>query len=410
MTLRRAGASRIALTLASSANTLRSLELVSFDFGVFIMPPHPVPSGQTYVGNTVDGLVMRDIRVQGVVLDSTGAGICVEPCRAENTWVDTTVTGNVIEARLAGIMFGLGSSRARIEGATVAGNTIRVTGTANGPGIGLTTGLDSMGARIADVLVARNSIEGSPDIGIMVAPGTTRAQASVLERVRVLDNRVHLVRRGPYFCCQGVVVQAGSDAPGPAKGPPLRYLDDSRARDVLVRGNAISGTLQWGIQLIAGFGGGGRRNRVEQVRVERNVVRSSTLGTGVYLVTGAGTPYKNRLATGNRIARVTIDANRIAIGRSPVGGTPAIPGGIALQGGGDHGRGNAIADVRIRGNRIATSHVGVAIVGGIGPTARGNSVSCVRISGTRVIGTRTEVSVVANQRGARGNRATLGGC
>jgi hypothetical protein len=402
----------IGFSISSSGNKLHALELTGFDFGVVIQPPgswkkRDFATHQTFTDDAVSGLVMHGIRVQGILVDPSGLGNCGVPCGADNRWVNTTITGNTIEARLAGIMFGIGTGD-RVDHAVVTSNTIRVVGEAMGPGIGLLTTGDSTGARISNVLVARNSIAGSPDIGIMVAPGTVRAQAGVVEHVRVLGNRLHFVRRGSYFCCQGIVVQAGSDAPGPAKGPPLRYLDDNRARDVLVRGNSVSGTLAWGVQLIAGFGGGGRRNRVENVRIERNVIASSTLATGVDVVTGDGTPYKNRYAIGNRITGVSIDANRISMGSSANGdSTPAIPSGVALQAGGPFGRGNSIRDVRIAKNRIATSRVGIALFGGFRGPSHANSVSCVRLAGNRITGTRTPVSVTANAAGASGNRATL---
>jgi hypothetical protein len=403
----------IGFRISSSGNRLSALALSGFDFGLVIQPPgsrktHDFPSQATFTDNAVTRIVMHGIGVQGIVVDPSGGGNCGVPCRAHNRWVNTTISGNTIEAREAGIMFGISSSGDRVEHATVTGNTIRINGEATGPGIGLHTLGDSSGSRISDVVVARNSIEGSPDIGIQVAPGTVRAQAGVVEDVRVVDNRLHLVRRGSYFCCQGIVVQAGSDAPNPAKGPPVRYLDDNLARDVLVRGNSVSGTLAWGVQVVAAYGGGGRRNHVENVRLERNVIRSSTVAAGVFLVVADGMPFRNRYATDNRIAHISIHANRIAIGSSPNGNSSApIPGGIAFQGGGPFGRGNSIRDVRITRNQIATSQVGIVLVGGFGRPSYSNSVTCIRLAGNRVSGTRNAIAVTANVRGASGNRASL---
>jgi hypothetical protein len=403
----------IGFRISSSGNRLSALALSGFDFGVVIQPPgsrktHDFATHRTFANNSVSGLVMRGIRVQGILVDPSGAGNCGVPCRAYNRWVNTTITGNTIEARLAGIFFLIASTGDRVEHATVTANTIRISGDARGPGIALQTAGDSNQARISDVLVARNSIEGSPDTGINVDAGAVRAQAGIVEHVRILDNRLQFVRRGSYFCCQGMVVTAGTDAPGPAEGPPIRYLDDNLVRDVLIRGNSVSGTLAWGVQLAAGFGGGGRQNRIESVQVERNVIRSETVATGVYLVVGDGTPFKNRYAMRNRIFRVSIDANRIAIGRSPNGDTSArIPGGIALQGGGPFGRGNSIRDVRIAKNQIDTSQGGIVLVGGFIRPSYGNSVSCIRLAGNRITGTRKPVSVTANAAGASGNRASL---
>jgi hypothetical protein len=406
----------IGFRISSSGNRLRALGLSGFDFGIVIQPPgswktHDFATHRTFSDNAVSRIVMHGMRVHGIVVDPSGSGNCGVPCRAYNRWVNTTITGNTIEARLSGIFFLVDSTGDRVEHATVTGNTIRIVGDARGPGIGLQTAGDSNQARISDVLVARNSIEGSPDTGINLDAGAVRAQAGIVEHVRILNNRLQVVRRGSYFCCQGIVVTAGTDAPEPAKGPPLRYLDDNLVRDVLVRGNSVSGTLAWGVQLAAGFGGGGRRNRIENVQVERNVIRSSTVATGVFLVVGDGTPFKNRYATGNRIAHVSIDANRIALGSSPNGDSSApIPGGIAFQGGGPFGRGNSIRDARITNNQIAAAQVGIVLVGGFGRPSYGNSVSCVRLAGNRITGARNPVLVNANVRGASGNRASLRGC
>jgi len=129
-------------------------------------------------------------------------------------------------------------------------------------------------------------------------------------------------------------------------------------------------------------------------------------------------PYRGPPATGNRITGVSIDANRITTGNGrPVAGDTDkhTAGGVLLLGGLNHSRRSVIHDVRIRKNRIATAHVGIRLIGGLGATARGNNVTCVRLAGNRITGTRKAVSVVPNGRWrkfgrASGNRASLGGC
>ena len=133
---------------------------------------------------------------------------------------------------------------------------------------------------------------------------------------------------------------------------------------------------------------------------------------------GNGQPFKNRYATGNRIAGVTIRANRITIGKASPGEiNDPLTGGVVLVAGGRFGRGGVVRDVRITNNRIATARAGIRLVGGMESTLRGNSVTCVRLAGNRITGTRNAVVVTPNVpgpkpnvRGASGNRASLGGC
>lgn len=399
------------LRISSSGNRVHALTLTGSESGVVIQPPgswkkDDFAKHQRFADNVVSGVVMRGIRRHGIVLDTLGQGNCGRPCRAYNTWVNTTITDNTIEARLAGIFLAVSSTGDRLERATVTGNNIRIVGAGLGPGIGVTTLGDSDNARISDVLVARNSIEGTPDAGIGVGAGGFRAQKGTVERVRVQDNRIHLATLGA-----GIGVGAGGDAPDFAKGPPARYLDGNLLRDVLIRANSISGTLGSGVSVSAGIGGGGSRNHVERVRVEHNVIRSSTLAHGVIVWEAEGLPFRKRWAVGNRIAGVTIDANRIMISRRnpfgfDFGGDDA---GVVLLGGGKFGRGNAVRNVRITRNGIAAPHTGIQVIGGV-DNGRANSVTCVRLSGNRITGARRAVSVKPNARGASGNRAWLGGC
>jgi hypothetical protein len=413
------GGSNIGLQIASSGNRLHALTLEGFDYGVVIEPPHdPFPSGRTFADNTVSGLVMRAIGTQGVLLDQTGLGNCTKltssaaPCAANNSWLNTTITGNMIEAGKSGIFFFVASTGDRVEGVTITDNRVRVVGMGNGPGINVMTAGDSTGAHISNVLIARNSIEGSPDIGIQVGAGGNRAQGGVLEGMRIIDNRVRLEPSGPGYCCEGIVVESGSDAPDLAIGPPLRYLDDNLVRDVLIRGNSIAGALPAGISLHAGFGGGGRRNQIQDVRIEDNAVESTQQAFGTYVVTGDGTPYEDRYAEGNRVSHLTILGNSFTIARGgidigPSTGTGAS--GIAVVGGGNFGRNNEISDIRIEGNVIESEDHGVVVIGGIGPTASGNVVAGVRIGENRIVGADDPVSVIPNRDGASGNTASVMG-
>lgn len=411
---------RCGFQISSSSNRLHALALRGFTTGVFL---HPYgrpgsrdlpPSHKTYADNVVSRLVMRGMRAYGIDIRSGWSPSCgvpkPRPCRTFDRWANTTFAGNTIESGPSGIAAELNDSGDSVAGATVTGNRIRVHG--QDAGIKFTTGSDAgddaTPARISDVLIARNTVDGEVDIGINVAAGANRAQSTVVDGVRVLANRVHLVKRKRPFCCQGIVVQAGSDSPEAASPHvrPLRYPDRNVAQNVQVSGNSVSGTLVWGVQVVAGLGAGGSRNRVRNVRVERNEIHSSTRAIGAYVVVGDGTPFRNRYATGNRISGVAIDANRIAIGKAGMS-LKVGPGGVVLQGGGDFGRDGTVTHVAITNNRIVSPQVGIWLVGGLNSTAHANRVTCVRLRGNRITGTRNSVSVSA---GAPGNRASRGGC
>ena len=199
-------------------------------------------------------------------------------------------------------------------------------------GIGVESGGDAIQAHISDVLIAGNTIQGDVDIGISVASGYQRAQANVTENIRVLDNRIWLVRR-----------ELGREHDAQRRRP----REHDRRHD------------RRGVTVQAGNGAGGSRNRVESVRIERNAIAVGSRATGVLVWAGAAgrPPYKNRIATGNRVSGVTIAGNRIALGSGKGSESPA-PGAIAIVSGGHWGRSNSVSCVRVTG---AGTPVGVQL-------------------------------------------------
>jgi hypothetical protein len=418
-----------AIWIASSGNRLHGLTLKGFAVGVWLDPAtgDELPTHRTLADNVISGLAILGIRMDGIMFHSPASPDCglpkPDPCRTYITFADTTITGNTIEtipARGAGINMQISSSGDRIAGATVTDNTIRLGG---GAGIDLgqtgNAGDDGTSARISDVLIARNAIEGTGMVGIEVAAGTSRAQGNITEAVRVLDNRVHLVCRGSGTC-NGISILAGTDA-SYAIAPdvhPVRHPDGNVLRNVEVAGNRLSGDLEVGVWVGAGSGGAaGSRNRVLDLQIERNVISSTIVGKGVYLAVGAADPDLHRYAAGNQITGVQIGENRISIGRTRPPGFSRwnldVGGGIVLVGGDDFSRDGRIRDIRVAKNEIKVAfeavHGGIKLIGGIGSTARGNRVTCVRLSANRVSGTRPAVSVRSNI-DARTNYASLGGC
>lgn len=420
------------LHIASSGNRLHALTLEGFGIGVLMEAWKggnvPVTPYTTFADNVVSDLVIRGIS-SGGTLAGGFAGVALssgyggpncgvgqgypEPCQTFNTWANTTVSGNAIGGGRDGVLVHLANAGDRADHIAVTDNTIKVAGL--GIGVGLQIASDAIGAGISDGVIARNSIEGSADAGIDLLGGGERSQYNAIERVQVLDNRIDLVSQGPGYCCKGINVQAGSDAPETvqANGLPLRYPDHNTTRDVIVRGNTIRGTLVWGVSVHSGTGSGGSYNEIEGVRIAGNVIHSTTRALGGVFVwtTGGGPLIGKEYATSNRISQVTIRRNRIGIGKKHeeevfTRGT----GGILLVGGGPFGQNGKVRDIKIRRNRIRTIKVGINIIGGFGASPQANSVRCVSLAGNDIRRARRDIAVVPNPPGASGNRVSLKGC
>jgi hypothetical protein len=364
------------LSIGSSGNRLHALTLVGFGAGVDIEPWHPgddwrpaPPTNQKLSDNVVSGLVMHGIQTFGVFINSVFNKNCglyagyAQPCMTNDSWLNTTITGNTIETGDAGdaaIAIKLGNAGDRVENITMTDNSIQMNGP--GEGIGLEVIGNATGAAISGALVARNSIAGRAGIGIGVTSGGTRAQANTIEGVQMLDNRINLVSQDSGFCCQGVVVEAGADTNTALA--PVAYPDGNETRNVLVRGNTISGTLVWGVTVQAGLGGGSN-NRVHDIQVQANTISSSTLASGVLIWThGGGSPVPNNDETGNQIARVAVDENRITIGTAQ-GSLSSGGGGIAIVGGsGVLARNSSVKDIQLVNNVIGPGPSLILLVGG----------------------------------------------
>lgn len=399
------------LHVASSGNRIAGLTIEGFVLGAEIgPPPGPLVAGQTFADNTLSGLVIRDVSKGGINVSVTSAD-CTPPCASADLWLNTTISGNSIEAESGGILFFVSGDGDRVEGATIADNRIRISGPRLGAGINAETGGDSTGAQISDVLISGNVIEGSPDIGIQVGAGGNRAQEGVLEHVQILDNRVVLEEPDDESWSVGITVEAGSDTAEFAIGPPVRYLDDNTVRDVVIRGNSIEGRTPRAIEVQAGQNGGSR-NRIVDLLIEANVVRTTWagLGSGTLIFIGETPSYNDRSAEGNEVSSVIIRDNEFTIEGAPdanVCDETTLASAIALVGGGESGRGNAIRDVAIDGNVIEIAHLGIAVIGGIWPTAQDNVVDDIRIGANRITGAAEPVFVSSNCLGASGNLASV---
>jgi hypothetical protein len=397
--------------ISSSGNRLSALTVEGFFIaGIHISPAPggPLPTGVTFADNSVEGLTIRGVRV-GVDLGSFFNPACPSggPCPTHNAYLNTTIVDNVIESSHFGIRLDLVNvSGAVLDGATIARNTIRL-GTPAAPGAAAAIQIDVAGwsdsSRVANVTVADNTIESTQaggDGAIFIGSGLQRARHSIIEDVLVVRNRIHVERPSASVpCCYGIIVDAGSDY---FTFNESGFPDDNVVRRVEVSDNEMAGALASGVRLQAGADGGGSRNRVEAVKVRRNVISSTILGRGVYL--WAGQIGDGLTVTGNSVTDVEIDANIVTTGQGePTADTDtATAGGVVLIGGAEGGRNGSISDVRITSNNITTSYAAVRLIGGLSRSpmgadrAQGNSIRCVRITGNRLVGAPVAVFALAN--------------
>jgi hypothetical protein len=380
--------------------------------------------------NTVSGLVIRD----------AGNAAIAGPVGR----LDTRLIGNTIytQGGQGGIDLQQVGADEVGEQVTIVGNTIRndqlsdFEGAAINLGVGNGAGSDRN--RLSDVIVAYNSIEGHSG-GITFLAGQIGAQRNVVERVRIIGNRVHVApaRNSSGALRNSVTVAAGDGAtdevcPGCV---PVVYPDDNSVRDIEVSGNALG---EGGGVFVNAACCGGARNTIQGIKIARNAIQGVGQSPGVGMSAGsAAGPAPGRLTMANRVAGVSVEHNSITI-RGPGPDAGGAYGGVYVLGG-DRSRDGAIRDVAISRNRIDTrmiaihligglstsnlpasgntvSHVairgnvvlraprrgvfvdrratGITLTGGLGRSAARNRVTCIAIAGNRVVGARGDVAVL----------------
>lgn len=439
ITLLNAGTGRFGFKISSSGNRLHALTLQNFPIGVNLRSSAADP----LTNNSVTGNLLTGIEQVGI----SGSG-----------GSDARLIGNRIEPELGGIELLQAGANEIVERVTVAGNSIRNKqasdfggGAINlGPGIGA----GSNNNRFSDVVVAYNSIEGSTG-GITFFSGQVGAQFNVLEKVRIFGNRVHVApARNSQGALRVAIIIGAGDAASDYVCPecPLVYPDDNLVRDVEV----ISNTLEegQGIAVGAGVCCGAARNAIQDVRIERNVIRGVGPSPGVGMSAGGapGGPTAKRLSSDNEVSGVSLERNTITIASTGQEAGGAY-GGVYLLGG-NASEGSAFHDIHIKNNWIDTEMIGIHLLGGLsfsditasdnalfavellenvvlrapmpgalvdrrakGITltgglgkATGNSVACVTLIDNLVAGVIDDIAMLPNVGGASTNTASLGSC
>lgn len=405
-------------TIASSSNTLNAMTLSGFNDGVDIDPPplnsNALATHETFSANTVSNMDMKNIQQFGVIMGSMylqGCGLyggSSTPCTTDDTWNDTTITGNTIETLDTGFAIKDSGAGDTFSNTTISNNVIAVQG--NDGAISLEIGSNATGSSVSGALISHNTITGQTGEGIDVGPGTNRASGNAMTNIQILDNVVNLVNSNTGLCCQGIVLLAGTDGPS-ATDPnvlPLGYPDSNSLTNVLVQGNVVTGTLTSGILVEAGLGAGGSFNKISGVGIDNNQVSSTMQANGIKIVNGSGTPLGGRIATSNQISAVSIVANRVSTGTVPLQ-PPNGYGAIDIEGGGDPSASNSISTVNLVNNVVTSTNSSVVVIGGQDKSGvtTGNSVQGVRLVNDTIVNPSGNVlDVIANEDGTSNNVIT----
>lgn len=404
-----------AFQIASSFNTLNAIGLSGFMNGVDIDPPplnsNSLATHETFTGNTVSNMDMTNIKEFGVIMGSMyllGCGLyggSPTPCATNDTWSNTTISGNTIQTLDTGFAIKDSGAGDTFSNTSVTNNDINVEGYDGA--ISVEIGSNATGSTVSGAVISHNTITGQTGEGIDVGPGTNRATGNSMSNVQILDNVVNLTNAGTDICCQGIVLLAGTDGPS-ATYPdvlPLGYPDANSLSNVLVQGNVVTGTLTSGILIEAGLGAGGSFNTISNVAITDNQVNSTLAADGIDIVNGGGTPLGGRIATSNQISSISLVGNRVSTGAvvlQPVNGF----GAIDLVGGANPSESNSIASVSLVNNVVTSSNSAIVIVGGevkSGLTS-GNSVQGVQLMNDTIVNPSGVVlDVTANRDGNSSN-------
>jgi len=404
-----------AFQIASSSNTLNAIGLSGFMNGVDIDPPplnsDSLATHETFTGNTVSNMDMTNIKEFGVIMGSMyllGCGLfggSATPCTTNDTWANTTISGNSIQTLDTGFAIKDSGAGDTFSNTTVTNNVITVQG--NDGAISFEIGSNATGSTVSGAVISHNTITGQTGEGIDVGPGTNRATGNSMSDVQILDNVVNLTNAGTDICCQGIVLLAGTDGPS-ATYPnvlPLGYPDANSLSNVLVQGNVVTGTLTSGILIEAGLGAGGSFNTISSVAINDNQVTSTMAADGIDIVNGGGTPLGGRVATSNQISSISLVANRVSMGAvvlQPANGY----GAIDLVGGANPSTSNSISTVSLVNNVVTSPNSAIVVVGGEVKSAMtsGNSVQGVQLMNDTIVNPSGVVlDVTANRDGNSSN-------
>ena len=406
--------------ISSGGNTLHSLAIDNFRIAVLL---EPLSTNRTFADNSISNLVIRTSHAMGEGIDlysKVGNSVSV----TRNRWVNTIIAGNTIEVAGSGISLMVHhSAEDSLEHTTIVNNTVKSLKNEQGQGINVGIGLfaGADGNKAADILIADNSIEGTPYIGIRVAAGQNGSNANTVDGVRILGNHLDLQATTGGARSMGIMVIVGDAASDEVdlNYRPITLPEVNRITNIWIEGNTVKGARK-GIDLTSGTNGA-RRNTISLAFVRGNtIVAVGDPGHptyGVFLEGGGGfSKVESTPARENEISDVTIEANTIQL-ISPIAQLQS--GGVAIIAGQLGGEDNRIANVRVTRNEVDGGGViGLSVLGGWGnqdAVSSNNAVLGVEMSCNSVTNGPTQIrvqgasgvkgiSLIGGYNGAKGNK------
>jgi hypothetical protein len=343
-------------------------------------------------------IVGNHIRVVNEFERGAGSGVDLSPGFGSgsdgNRVEHVLIQGNTIEGNPAtAISLASGSMSGEsnvIRNVHILENTIRESYTyaeyMHTFGIAISAGfwVNQEGNEISNVAVVGNSLEGNPEISVLVASGSVGSSKNLIERVYFHDNHIRITQParedGIPVMAMGITTGDGATDYYDPSHQPVVYPNDNILRDVWISGNLIEGQGGYGIMVSTGDPGV-ERNHLERVYINGNELRQFFPDTGILV---AAISLEHGGSGDNRISEVFIQQNSIRYTnlRAAFGGEEFASGGIVLSAGNGASR-NLTEDIWIVANDISSPAPGINLAAGWAqpqfPPSIGNTIRYVRL-------------------------------
>ncbi|HEY43903.1 MAG TPA: hypothetical protein G4O11_07975 [Anaerolineae bacterium] len=347
----------------------------------------------------IDGLIIRGNHIQ-VNLEGKsqgGNGIDLSPGFGAGTYgniiQNALIQDNTIEGTpdwAIGLTGGfMGSGGNLIRNIYILGNEIKVSHSEHKSTSALLISagfwVNQEGNEISNIVVADNSMEGNPEISVLISSGSVGSSGNLVEKIIFSNNRIittQPAREDTGIPLNAIVIATGDGATDyyDASYQPVVYPNDNILRDVWLSNNLIKGQGGGGVMLSTGVTGV-ERNLIENVFIAGNEIAAIFPEKGI-LISAISLEHGGN--GDNRISQVYIQQNKISFTnlRDIFSDEEFISGGITLSAG-KGASGNFTEDVWIVANEISSPAPGINLVSGWSPsyfpTSVGNTISDVQL-------------------------------
>jgi hypothetical protein len=185
-----------AFHIASSYNTLYSLDIENFWIGVVFNAPAP--------GTSISNTTLSNLKIGSTLPGSGGIELDTGPAagasvngegilNTHNRWTNTIIANNTISTNNVGIAFFYDSASDQVLRTQIIGNNVTFTtpGAAQAINLALGGGAGSNGNDAKDIAIAYNSIRGAPIDAIRVAAGENGGSNNRISSVEVAGNKFY---------------------------------------------------------------------------------------------------------------------------------------------------------------------------------------------------------------------------